>query len=719
MAPRQPVVVLVLMVAATWILPLKQADAQRVCQRRCGPGQEHDARGCCRESRAARRARWRRQARRRAEARARARARAERERKARVAQAKKQVALTAPKRFGFSSDEVAPKLIKPPGSDAGDALSVQDFFPRAQLTSRVSARVLAAQKKRVDQTTLADPAAPRRIHRLASLHAQNARYWRDCIQRVERRIADADDPKRKLALQSLQDRFLAYRKKALQRSLAAYQLILQNPRYKSYKARDSVLLARGGALMALGQQKEALKVFRQLVNKHPNSKLVPTAYVAFGDFYFRANQMASAERFYGKAMKSTKPIASYARFMLGWAHLNSARHADALRVFWEVVKRARGGGINARLRTEARDGFVRAYAEVGKASMADTAMKKMGSRNLRADLDALGHAYIRLGKAQDAVVIYRKLLSLFPTSVNTCNWQYNIAYATLSFGTRDEKTKAIVALSKAYTDLRDKRRAAAKTVQRCRTNSETMLASMAKIWHNESSKTLDRTTRQNALRLYDSYLADHPNGKLRGDMAYYRAELLYSMAESERNRRRSIDRWKKAAMAFASVLKSKKVSTKRRNDAAYAHVLAIRNSLDMAHRRLPPRSLKRVPLPGWVKQMIGAFDTYLKYTDSQAPERVMIAFLRARMFWRFGHFDKSDPAFESIVDNHPDHETAEYSANILLDTFNKTHRYARLKALVDKLLAKTSFMARKPKLKKRLESLRKQMKKRPPPRRPR
>ena len=71
--------------------------------------------------------------------------------------------------------------------------------------------------------------------------------------------------------------------------------------------------------------------------------------------------------------------------------------------------------------------------------------------------------------------------------------------------------------------------------------------------------------------------------------------------------------------------------------------------------------------------MIAAFDTYIKYVPD-APELVTIKYRKARIYYEYNHFDEASPLFEDIVDKHPKHELAIYSANLLLDTLNTQGR---------------------------------------------
>ena len=75
------------------------------------------------------------------------------------------------------------------------------------------------------------------------------------------------------------------------------------------------------------------------------------------------------------------------------------------------------------------------------------------------------------------------------------------------------------------------------------------------------------------------------------------------------------------------------------------------------------------PIPPREEKMLAAFDIYINYIkDPKDDELVGMKFLKANIYRRYNHFDKAIPLFMDILDKHRSHESAEYSANLLLDT---------------------------------------------------
>ena len=89
--------------------------------------------------------------------------------------------------------------------------------------------------------------------------------------------------------------------------------------------------------------------------------------------------------------------------------------------------------------------------------------------------------------------------------------------------------------------------------------------------------------------------------------------------------------------------------------------------------------------------MIDAFETYVKYVPD-APERVVIMYREARIYYEYNHFDDAAKRFEVIVEKYPKHELAIYSANLLLDSLNAQGKTKEVVTYVDKFLEMPDLM---------------------------
>ena len=151
-------------------------------------------------------------------------------------------------------------------------------------------------------------------------------------------------------------------------------------------------------------------------------------------------------------------------------------------------------------------------------------------------------------------------------------------------------------------------------------------------------------------------------------------------------------------------------------ESAYAAVLGWKNALNVDPRQEAKdaeaeedKDQDKKPgapqaIPEREQKMLAAFDIYINYIkDPKDDELVGMKFLKANMYRRYNHFDEAIPIFLDILDHHREHETAEYSANLLLDTYRRLGKFDEMLALVDKLDANTKFLDGKDDLKATLE----------------
>jgi tetratricopeptide (TPR) repeat protein len=552
--------------------------------------------------------------------------------------------------------------------------------------------------------------------RLAELHAMQHRYWRlkgtEFAIKADTAKKPADKTKWKKESEAAQKKA----KDSLLASVKVYKALAENDRFKNYPKMDQALFYYAYTLQGGKYMKEARQVFHRLIKDYPNSKFIPEAYLAFADYYFQQNSLANAEQFYDKVLQYPKSqVYTYAMYMKGWVYLNLARHQDALEIFFKVSQMTKGDKKKEILNRAAKKDFVRAYAEVGKAQTAFKAFERVDKDYAFTMLTILGDLYLEQGKAEKAIYTYREMIGMEPKNKNVCLWQYNVAHAMLTVGSNPQKVEEIEKLVKLYGALKDKKILPATEGQECHDNAAAMAGEMARAWHNESTKTLNPETLAYADKLYKVYLEEFPDAEDFGETQYYYAELLWSRAENEKNPRLQTELWENAAIVFTDVVKTNKADKKQIKEAAYAAVLGWKNALNVDPRvKAPPpddsKAFEKVPeplpIPDREKKMLAAFDVYINYIkDPKDDELVGMKFLKANIYRRYNHFDEAIPLFEEILTKHKEHETAEYAANLMLDSLNRLQRYDQMIKWVDKLVEDKKFLEGKEDLAERLEIL--------------
>jgi TolA-binding protein len=571
---------------------------------------------------------------------------------------------------------------------------------------------------RLAQVTPDDNAEkPEILFRLAESFAQEQRYYRFRAFEAYGKAEAAKNRAERSKLKRQQKAFFAEEKKALTQAIKVYAALANNPKFKNYKKMDEVLFYYAYTLQNAKRIPLSRTVFKLLIQNYPQSRFVPFAYLAFADYYFEQNQLDTADQFYGKVLEFPKSsVYNLALYKRGWVFLNQDRNQDALETFYKVAQRTKGKKQYDVLNRAAKKDFVRAYAEVGKAQRAHAAFQRVDRGYAFTMLKVLALLYFDQGKAAKAIYTFRELMRLKPRHKEICDWQYNIQQSMLSAGDKTQVVEETAKLARLYTVARDKKILKGAALGECRENAQLVTSELAKLWHIEANKTLNPETLGYAEGLYEAYVQYFPEAKDIGMMQYYYAELLWSRAEKTENPRVATERWEKAALAFTDVVKAGKLNAKFKKEAAYAAVLGWKNALRIDPRTKvapPPDDLdseKKIPEPkpidGREKKMIDAFDIYINYIKNPKDEElVMMKFLKARIYWRHDHLEDALPIFQDIVDQHPDHETALYSAHIILDSLIRLQKYDELNKWAIKISTNQKFLEDKDDLRERVADI--------------
>jgi tetratricopeptide (TPR) repeat protein len=602
--------------------------------------------------------------------------------------------------------------------EARPEITADEFINIQGKVQHIRGEQIAEFRRLIEDTDPGDPELPDLLFRLAELYAQQQRYWRFRAMEMHTKIDKAPRGQR-AGLKAKQDQYFKEERKFLLDAIKVYKAIAENRKFRRYKRMDEALFFYAFTLQSAKYVDQSRTVFQKLIQDYPNSRYVPAAYLSFADYFFEQNDLVKAEKFYDKVLEFPKSsVYAYALYKKGWVYLNQARHQDALETFLQVAQKTERDKDKKVLNKAAKKDFVRAYAEIGKVQKAYQSFQRVDQDYAFNMLQILADLYLEQGKAEKAIYVYRELIGIEPKNKQVCEWQYNIVRGVLTIGNQSQQAEEIEKLVRLYAAYSSKKLLSGSYLDECRENAHATTSEMAKLWHNEAIKTLNPETLVYVERLYKLYMDHFSDAEDYGEMQYYYAELLWSRAENEKNERLATEMWEKAAVAFTDVVKSGKVNDKMRKESAYAAVLGWKNALavDPATRAPPPaddKSNDKVPepqpIPEREQKMIAAFDIYIEYVkDPKDEELVMMKFLKARICWRYNQFDKALPLFKNIIEKHIEHETAEYSANLLLDSLNRLQRYSEMLEVADILLEKKAFLEGKDDLVARLKLIKSQ-----------
>ncbi|MCY1002430.1 tetratricopeptide repeat protein [Myxococcus sp. MISCRS1] len=495
-----------------------------------------------------------------------------------------------------------------------------------------------------------------------------------------------------------------------------YTKIVQE--HPKFERTDEVLFFLGQYLMEEGQDRKALVAFKRLVEKHPTSKFIPDAYLAFGEYYFNNSkgkrpELEKALVAYKKAAEFPESqVYAFALYKQGWCHYNLGDYEAAKDKFKTVVLYGELAGANAvekdggksgrgSLVREARTDYVRAYAHQGDVAQARADFGKVASNpdDRFTMMKQLANMYYGDGKDREAALTFNSLIKEKPLSPEAPGFQGKIVDCILRMGNKERTVAQVRRLVKIMKEVEGsgviKEDKDKKLLAEAKELSERTLSNLAVTWHNEGKKTRNEDTFRYADAVYSDYLTLFPDNPKAYDLRFFWAELLN---DNLQNYEKSAANYTLVVLQDAKVLEAKDDKGKPKpgkpgkwlQNAAYNAVLAYDEVVKTAESRGEAKSegvssdiTKKATIPTLKKALLDACERYLKYVP-KGDKRVEIAFKAANIYYRHNHFDEAVLRFSEIALGYPEYKfedgsrAAEISANLILDSYNLLQDFAKV-----------------------------------------
>ncbi len=580
-------------------------------------------------------------------------------------------------------------------------LFAEQFRAKTQAkVAKLTDAAIATLKRLIRVTDDDDAEKPDYFFRLAEHYREKKTQYMFRARELDEKLYQSETENQKTQIKRRQKQYEKAERAWMVESIKMYLRIATKAQYKNYKRMDEVLYNVADMLNKAGRQDKARKFFGKLIRNFPQSKYIPDAYLSFAEYYFNAGKVEDALKLYQQVGRyPNSPIYGYAVYKQGWCWLNLKDPRRALEKFVMVIKNSgRWKGTKKSkiiLVKEAKKDSVRAFAHVGRPDKAWKFFQRIGGKYAKTMLQMLANLYYGQGKFIDSMLVYRKLIALFPKNKKLCKWQYSIVKGSLSGKNKAEQVKESRRLGAVYLAVKKRGGMRKTALAECRQNSSGVLRELATTWHREAQKTQNNETYALAMLLYREYLATFPKENDTYEMTYYYAELLFKLK-----------RWEPAAEVYTKVVKMK-AGGKYLKDAAYAAVISWRSALNVsmetqdttrkskrkkkkrrgrkAKKEPVVKAAKPLPIDAKKLKMIAAFDTYIKHVP-KSDELVSIIYRKARIHYNHNHYEEAVKHFAVIATKHADDELGEYAANLLLDSLNITGKFAALNKWVDRFL---------------------------------
>lgn len=488
--------------------------------------------------------------------------------------------------------------------------------------------------------------------------------------------------------------------------------------FPDYQRMDEVLFSLAYGLEEMRRFDNARQVYQRLIKSYPQSRFVPYAWLSFAEYYFGEGDMTAARQFYQKVVETppeSNPVYGYALYKQAWVFYNLEDFRGALQQFVSVLEFAQQNP-DARdvtnLARQSRRELVLPYSRVGRPNQALQFFQRYATNQEQAYemLESLAELYFDTGQWPETIQIYHTLMSEQPRSDKLCLWQSRVTNAIVSSRPKAEQVTEVQRLVDMERAFREQGHPQA-AVGECRQHTAQVLFELSVAWHREAigseaqPGTNDRTTMNLATQLYRIAIDNFPDMEQlefenirREDwptlyrVSYFYAELLWRM-----------ENWGECGPAFDRVVELDPAG-EYTSDAAYAAVLCYnslyqqqyaaternRRSSDEANtstrrrgrgarrqqeeapaqtdaERLAPRDFSTTE-----QGMLNAFRRFVCFVrDSE--ELPQVKYRRARIYYEANHFEEASVLFRDIAMNHPQHELAEFAANLYLDALNSIY----------------------------------------------
>ncbi len=460
-------------------------------------------------------------------------------------------------------------------------------------------------------------------------------------------------------------------KKSLSQAVETYEMISR--KFPRYEELDLVIFNNAFTRQQLNQEKYAETLYRDLIQRFPNSNLIPDAHLALGEMLFERKEFQKALLEFEVLKKYPESrVYPYGIYKSAWTKYNLKNTEAGLKDLEAVVafgRKVEAEGLDAKLdlRSEALMDMVLFYEDVGKASEAYTYLKKQSDEAMVGDLLLkLSALYVRHGKHADHELVLNDYIRKLPASpkipfaykslVETYELQRNHTAAIKGMEALDEVCEPKSSWSK--TNLQGKVEGPGLCVD--------MLTKLSLVhankWHRLWKKNPTYPEFANAAQsAYGIYLKHDKSGESSWENRFAYAELLF-----QRNK------FREASEHYAIVAKDSS-DVKLYHDAGYAAIV----------------SLEKAVGDKWNDQdekLFRDFSTVYLNRNKNGKYITDIRFKRAFIAYEKGRYKEAAPDFENLGWTKRDTAYGEKSQNLYLDILNIQKDYARLREFTSKLL---------------------------------
>ena len=480
-------------------------------------------------------------------------------------------------------------------------------------------------------------------------------------------------------------------------AIALYRELLR--KYPSAPKLDEALFFLADVLQDSGKDEEAVVAARELTRRFPKSAWGPASHVFVGEHLFEKGKVAQALIEYRAAAEDENDeVYPYALYKAAWCRFNQNAFGDAMKLLHKVVAVSLGGDATestprgdankVQLAREARRDYVLVYARVGAPSSArDEFREKFGAKAGQKMLEQYAKLLFDQGRDPEAQLVHRQLLELHGSTTGAALDQTRLLMIAARGGKRKDLLREANALVETFQRVKkasSRDPEGAEALAEAEQHAEETLRNLAVQLHNEAKKTHLEDTNAATKALYTDYLALFPNAPDAYELRFFDAELLYGLGEKSP----AASLYEEVVRQDLAAIKSGKKPGRWLQRAAWGAVVA---RAEVAGEEKPGEAHGAQRALTAQEELLASSCRLFLEALPDGPRSVEVAFKLGRLEYLSGNLDSARQHLSWIALSHPEHELAEYAANLVLDIANLRKDYAAvhewaLKFLDDKRL---------------------------------
>ena len=310
----------------------------------------------------------------------------------------------------------------------------------------------------------------------------------------------------------------------------AQSLLEEYPRSKNA---DVTTFNMALAYYQLKKEKEAARLYSQIISKYPNSAKAGDSYYALGEFYFERNDFRNAQNNFKNALKFRQAaLYAWALHKLGWCSYNLNQYQQSL-AYWKqtVSETSRTGKKGILLKEEALRDMVYAFAELRQIEPAIAYYKRNGGEKyIGKFLLLLAETFTDQGQYNDSINVLKRYQQVEPLDAEVPTTQKEIIGLNYELGRMPTVWAELARYPKLFgpgsrwAEANQKDKALYEEVQQ---TIKDQILYYAKLTHKNGQKDNSARLNAEALKGYSLFLQNYPKAREVAEVKYNMADIYY------------------------------------------------------------------------------------------------------------------------------------------------------------------------------------------------